>query len=135
MLSGFSLQGKVAVIAGGERRLELEMMEAGASVVAVDRLGNQALEAPTQAGAWALDITDAPEISDTFVEIARDFGVIDILVAAAGIVDNIAAEEYPAETWRTIVDVNISGSIVYLASLASSYITRHVPVAAGGYTA
>jgi sorbose reductase len=121
MLADFSLQGKVAVVTGGARGLGLEMMEAlaeaGASVVAVDRLGDQAAEAAAQtaarygvrAGARALDVTDPPAVASTFADIGREFGSIDILVAAAGIVDNIAAEDYPADAWRKVIEVNING--------------------------
>ncbi|HXT34800.1 MAG TPA: SDR family oxidoreductase [Chloroflexota bacterium] len=121
MLADFSLQGKVAVVTGGARGLGLEMMEAlaeaGAAVVAVDRLGGQAAEAAaqtaarygTRAGARALDVTDPLAVVACFADITREFGAIDILVAAAGIVDNIAAEDYPPDAWRKIIDVNING--------------------------
>lgn len=121
MLPEFSLQGKVAVVTGGARGLGLEMMDAvaqaGADVVAVDLLGEQARTSAEQVGkergvraaAYGLDVTDPQAVEATFDEIEQHFGHIDVLIGAAGIVENIPAEEYPPERWRKIVDVNING--------------------------
>lgn len=121
MLSEFSLQGKTAVVTGGARGLGLEMMEAlaqaGAAVVAVDLLGDQAREAAEQTGntygvraaSWPLDVTDAEEVAATFAAIEREFGSIDILVAAAGITDQVSAEDVSVAAWRKVIDINLNG--------------------------
>src|SRR5579875_3779480 len=108
MLPEFSLQGKVAVVTGGARGLGLEMMdalaEAGADVVALDLLGEQAQESAASVGsrrgvraaAWPVDVTDPAQVAATFNAVAEQFGHVDILVAAAGIVIGEAAEESTA---------------------------------------
>lgn len=121
MLPEFSLQGKIAVVTGGARGLGLEMMEAlaqaGAAVVAVDLLGDQAREAAEQTGntygvraaSWPLDVTDAEEVAATFAAIEREFGSIDILVAAAGITDQVSAEDVSVAAWRKVIDIDLNG--------------------------
>jgi len=121
MLPEFSLQGKTAVVTGGARGLGLEMMEAlaqaGAAVVAVDLLGDQAREAAEQTGntygvraaSWPLDVTDAEKVAATFAAIEREFGSIDILVAAAGITDQVSAEDVSVAAWRKVIDINLNG--------------------------
>lgn len=49
-------------------------------------------------------------MQSTFAQIAHDFGGIDVLVTAAGIVDNVEAEKYEFERWKKMVDVNLHGS-------------------------
>ncbi|MDB5077000.1 MAG: family oxidoreductase [Chloroflexi bacterium] len=154
MLQEFSLQGKVAVVTGGARGLGLEMMgalaEAGAAVVAVDLLADQARASAEEvgkrhgvrAGAWPVDTTDETQVAATFAAIEREFGPIDILVAAAGIVENVAAEDTSAASWRKIMDVNVngvffcaqaagrsmigrgSGSIILIASMSGMIVNR-----------
>src|SRR5436305_7121884 len=154
MLPEFALDSKVAVVTGGARGLGLEMMRAlarvGADVVAVDLLEQQAREASEQvgaecgvrAGAWGVDVTDERQVTTTFAAIEREFGPIDVLVAAAGIVENVAAEDYPAASWRKIIDVNLngvfftaqaagrgmiarrSGSIILIASMSGLIVNR-----------
>jgi NAD(P)-dependent dehydrogenase (short-subunit alcohol dehydrogenase family) len=121
MLPEFSLHGKVAVVTGGARGLGLEMMdalaEAGASVVAVDLLADQARASAeavgarrgVRAAAWELDVTDHVQVGATFAQIEKEFGQIDILVASAGIVATEAAEDSTAESWRRVIDVNVNG--------------------------
>lgn len=153
-LQMFALEGSVAVVTGGARGLGLEMGQAlahaGADVVVVDRLQDQAQEAAQRIGhesgrrtaSYAVDVTDAAAIDRTFGQIEQDLGQIDILVGSAGIVDNIPAEEYPPEQWRTIMDVNVNGlffsaraaargmirrrrgSIVLIASMSGSIVNR-----------
>jgi NAD(P)-dependent dehydrogenase (short-subunit alcohol dehydrogenase family) len=120
-MEDFSLQGQVAVVTGGARGLGLEMMdalaEAGADVVALDLLVDQAKQAAqtvgtrrsVRAAAWGVDVTDDHQVAATFAAIERDFGPVDILVAAAGIVEGGAAEDTSAASWRRVIDVNING--------------------------
>jgi sorbose reductase len=153
-LSQLALAGRVAVVTGGARGLGLEMTralaQAGADVAVVDLLGDQVQEAAQhisretgrRAAGYALDVTDVEAVNRTFKKIEQDLGQIDILVGAAGIVDNIPAEEYPADQWRKIMDVNVnglffsaqaaahgmikrrSGSIVLIASMSGMIVNR-----------
>ncbi|GAC1526738.1 MAG: SDR family oxidoreductase [Chloroflexota bacterium] len=148
------LQGRVAVVTGGARGLGLEMTgalaQAGADVAVVDLLEDQARESAQLVGretgkravSYSLDVTDAPAVDQTFKQIEKDLGRIDLLAGAAGIVENIPAEEYPSEQWRKIMDVNInglffsaraaargmierrSGSIVLIASMSGMIVNR-----------
>jgi NAD(P)-dependent dehydrogenase (short-subunit alcohol dehydrogenase family) len=135
-LPEFALDGRVAVVTGGARGLGLEMTralaQAGADVVVVDLLGDQAQESTRQIGqetgrrgtGYALDVTDAAAVDSTFSQIEQDLGRIDILVGAAGIVHNIPAEEYPPEKWRTIMDVNVNGLFFSAQAAARGMIQR-----------
>jgi sorbose reductase len=153
-LSERALADRVAVVTGGARGLGLEMARAlaraGADVAVVDLLGDQAQESAQhisremgrRAAGYPLDVTDVEAVTRIFKQIEQDLGQIDILVGAAGIVDNIPAEEYPADQWRNIMDVNVnglffsaqaaahgmierrSGSIVLIASMSGMIVNR-----------
>lgn len=148
------LHGRVAVVTGGARGLGLEMTDAlaqaGADVALIDLLEDQARESAqlidqqrgVRTASYSVDVTDAGAVDRTFKQIEGDLGRIDILVGAAGIVENIPAEEYPPERWRKIMDVNInglfftaraaargmierrSGSIVLIASMSGTIVNR-----------
>jgi NAD(P)-dependent dehydrogenase (short-subunit alcohol dehydrogenase family) len=136
VLEDFSLQGQVAVVTGGARGLGLEMMdalaEAGADVVALDVLAEQAKEAAgtvaarrgVRAASWRLDVTDEQQVATTFAAIEREFGRIDVLVAAAGIVESAAAEDTPAASWRRVIDVNVNGVFFCAQHAGRSMIAR-----------
>ena len=129
MLPEFSLEGKIAVVTGGARGLGAEMLgalaEAGADVVATDILGDLAHETATATGAkhgvrgaaYALDVTKPADVTATFAKIEAEFGPIDVLVASAGVVENIKAEDFSPEMWRHHMDVNLDG-VFYCAQAA-----------------
>lgn len=135
-LPEFELDGRVAVVTGGARGLGLEMTralaQAGADVVVVDLLSDQAQESAQRIGqetgrrsaSYALDVTDAAAVDRTFKQIEQDLGRIDILVGSAGIVHNIPAEEYPPDKWRTIMDVNVNGLFFSAQAAARGMIER-----------
>jgi 3-oxoacyl-[acyl-carrier protein] reductase len=63
------------------------------------------------------DVTDAEAVARAAASTAEKFGKIDILVANAGISGpNLKAWEYPVETWKQIIDVDLNG--VYLCCRA-----------------
>ena len=130
------MRGAIAVVTGGARGLGLEMAgalaQAGADIALVDLLGDQTQESASQlaqetgrrAAGYALDVTDAEAVNRTFRQIEGDLGPIDILVGAAGIVDNIPAEEYPASRWRKVMDVNVNGLFFTAQAAARGMIER-----------
>ena len=132
VLDQFSLQGRVAVVTGGPGLLGKEfcrtLAEGGASVVVVDinaaaaqavadglnQAGYAALAAPT-------DVTD-PLSVQRMVEVTLDrFGRLDVLVNSAALdpkfdPDALAKgvpagsfEDYPLESWKSALDVNLTG--------------------------
>ena len=135
-LSELALAGRVAVVTGGVRGLGLEMAralaQAGADVAVVDLLGNQVQESAQhisqetgrRAAGYALDVTDVEAVNRTFKQIEQELRQIDILVGAAGIVDNVPAEEYPADQWRRIMDVNVNGLFFSAQAAARAMIER-----------
>ncbi|KAG2198188.1 hypothetical protein INT47_000389 [Mucor saturninus] len=131
-LPEFSLKGKVAVITGGARGLGLEMSkalaESGADValmyVSSDKTHDIAAKIGKDYGvvckAYKADIADAEQVTTAIDQIYKDFGVIDIFVANAGINSGGAAETYDLKTWQKIMDVNVNG-VFYSIQAVSKY--------------
>jgi NAD(P)-dependent dehydrogenase (short-subunit alcohol dehydrogenase family) len=114
------LDGKVAVVTGaagviGTATIRL-LAERGARVVAVDRREQdlktaiEDLPAAAQALAITADVTSEDEVAD-YVRAAIDkFGTIDVFYNNAGVEGDIKPiTEYPLQSFRRVLDVNIVG--------------------------
>jgi NAD(P)-dependent dehydrogenase (short-subunit alcohol dehydrogenase family) len=120
MASLFSLAGRRAVVTGAGsglgRAIALGLGDAGATVAAVD-VDRGAVEAAAgeiaerggSASAATLDVTDSDAVSRFFEEAGEADG-LDILVNSAGIGGWGPAEDYDAELWARVLEVNLSGS-------------------------
>jgi len=118
----FTLEGKVVAVTGGARGLGYQMLrglcEAGAAGVAIidvlEEFGNEAVKEINKdfgvpASFYKVDVRDPEAVDEAIAGIYRDFKKIDVLVAAAGVVDNFKAEEYPAANFKRIMDINLNG--------------------------
>jgi len=126
-MNKIDLTGRHAIVTGAAQGIGLSItrrfLASGASVTLWDR--DRDLLAATLKGLGSLgtvdavigDVTDAEAVARAAASTAEKFGKIDILVANAGISGpNLKAWEYPVETWKQIIDVDLNG--VYLCCRA-----------------
>lgn len=120
MADRIRLDGRVAVVTGaagviGTATLQL-LAERGARIVAVDRREGDLkaairdLPASAQALALAADVTDEDEVAGNVRATVEKFGSIDVFYNNAGIEGEIRSiTDYPLETFRKVIDVNVVG--------------------------
>jgi NAD(P)-dependent dehydrogenase (short-subunit alcohol dehydrogenase family) len=117
------LAGRVAVVTGGARGLGLSMARAlarhGVDVGLVDLLDNVETSAAALAddlgvesvGATA-DVTAADEVAAAFAHISATLGSPALLVNAAGITVWEDSLDVTAESWRRVIDINLTGTFL-----------------------
>jgi sorbitol-6-phosphate 2-dehydrogenase len=116
-----TLQGKVAVVTGGAQGLGAAICQRlayeGAHVVVAD-LNLEGAEATAaqietktgrRAVAVGVDVTDEAQVEAMVQRTVDEFGRLDILVSNAGVLIADAVDEFPAEKWRLVIDVNLYG--------------------------
>jgi sorbitol-6-phosphate 2-dehydrogenase len=115
------LQDKIAIVTGGAQGLGAAICHRlageGAHLVVAD-LNLQGAEATAsaireQTGRRALaldvDVTDEAQVKAMVQRTVDEFGHIDILVSNAGVLIAEAVDEFPAEKWRLVLNVNLFG--------------------------
>jgi gluconate 5-dehydrogenase len=138
-LDRFSLAGKVALVPGGAggigRRICLAFARLGADVALVSRSadhGADARRAIRKDGKDASDVLpitgDVTRLEDAHAAVeqtVKAFGGLDILVNAVGGGAGTAlypAEDYPADEWDRIVDLNLKSALFPSQSAAKAMI-------------
>lgn len=118
------LAGKVAVVTGGARGLGLSMARAlarqGVRIGLVDLLGEveqSAAALDTDGVGVSADVTDAGQVGAAFGRIAQALGSPSLLVNAAGITVWEDSLEASAESWRRVIDVNLTGTFLCCQAL------------------
>lgn len=128
ILEQFSLQGKNAYVTGAARGIGKSIakafLEAGARVAIADIDLTEAEKTAAELGqaggeviAVSVDVTSPESVDACMAQIVSAFGSIDIAVNNAGICINVPAEEMSLETWKKVLDVNLTG--VFLTSQAA----------------
>ena len=114
-LDAFSLDGRVAVVTGGNRGLGLgfarALGEAGArvAIAARDAQRSETVAGELDALAVATDVTDPGSVEAMLARVTDELGPVDVLVNNAGLCFHRPALEVPAEEWRAVWDVNVDG--------------------------
>ena len=120
----FSLEGRVAVVAGGSRgigrAIAIGLGQAGASVIAIGRTPTQAIDAVDRVSYRSIDITDQAGFNELCSDINNKHGQIDIYVHAAGI--SLPARESSqaeADRFAATVNTNLVAPFQCVGSVAS----------------
>jgi 3-oxoacyl-[acyl-carrier protein] reductase len=131
-LSGFSVEGKVAVVSGAARGIGLGVAEllaqAGARVVAADLIGggHEALAAASGGRVLAekCDVSKRADF-DALVDVAVErFGGLDLLANVAGVLTVAPTLEVPEEQIDLLLAVNLKGVLNGCRSAARAMTKR-----------
>jgi 2-deoxy-D-gluconate 3-dehydrogenase len=130
-LPSMRVDGKIALVTGAGsglgQAIACGLAQAGADVAVTEQPGRESAAAETvaaveavgrRAGAWALDVTRLPSITEVVAQVVERFGRIDLLVNNAGINVPRLALEVSEEDWDRVVDVNLKGAFFMAQAVA-----------------
>ncbi len=115
VLDAFRLDGKVAVVTGGNRGLgrafAAALGQAGARVAIAARDSGLTRDVAQELGVLGVDadVTDRGSVEAMLERVTSQLGPVDVLVNNAGTCFHRPALEVPAEEWRQVFDVNVDG--------------------------
>ena len=136
ILDRFRLTGKRLFITGGSRGLGREMAlacaDAGADCVLVGREAESLEKTATdiralgrQAFTIQADVSKPTECEAACQRALAEFGPIHILInTAGGRRQNIATDEMPLETWRELMDLNLTSTFVCTKLIGGAMLAR-----------
>ena len=117
-----SLDGQVALVTGAGtgigKAVALALAKDGYAVVLAGRRADKLEETAKEAGnaqtlSVPTDVSDPESIKALFARTKKEFGRLDLLFNNAGIgAPAVPMEELPLETWRKVVDTNLTGVFV-----------------------
>jgi 2-dehydro-3-deoxy-D-gluconate 5-dehydrogenase len=122
-MSAFDLNGRVAIVTGGNGGIGLAMAkglaEAGASVLLAgrsveknERAVDEIAAAGGQAGSMVADLLDEGSAGRLVGEALSWYGRVDILVNNAGINIRKRPEEYSLAEWHEVLDSNLTSAFL-----------------------
>ena len=117
-MNQLDFKGRNAIVTGGAAGIGFaiasRLAASGARIALWDR-DAAALAGASQAlgvGAMAvqLDVADETQVKRALDNTVRELGKVDVLVCSAGITGpNLPVADYPAEEWRKVLDINLTG--------------------------
>jgi 2-deoxy-D-gluconate 3-dehydrogenase len=127
VLERFRLDGKFALVTGSASGLgaaiAIALAEAGASVAChgnrrpADETSEQIRSLGRRSQSFAADLSKPDGADSLYAAVSAAIGAPDILVNNAGMIYREAAENYDAQAWMTVLQVNLN-SVFRLCQLA-----------------
>ncbi|MDX6539137.1 MAG: 2-dehydro-3-deoxy-D-gluconate 5-dehydrogenase [Gaiellales bacterium] len=118
-LAGFRLDGKVALVTGGNgglgQAVARGLRAVGAEVVVTGRDAGKNREAAADHGehnVLALDVRDEASVEAAIAAVSERHGRLDVLVNNAGVGGSYSVLDMTLEEWRLLVDTSLTGSFL-----------------------
>ena len=135
MMTGFSLEGKVALVTGAAYGIGFAIAEAFAEAgarIAFNCRSQEHLEKALadyrskgiEARGFICDVTDEGQVQAMVAQIASELGTIDILVNNAGIIRRIPMTEMSAEEFRKVVDIDLNAPFIVSKAVIPGMIAK-----------
>ncbi|HVN29148.1 MAG TPA: glucose 1-dehydrogenase [Candidatus Binataceae bacterium] len=130
----FDLQGKVAVVTGGNggigRGIALGFAEAGASIAILARNQEKSREVVEEirkhnvpVASIPLDVTRRDTLRPAIAAVETQLGPVDILVNNAGIAVQVPTLKLKAEDWDRVIETNLN-SVFLLSQIAAQSMVK-----------
>lgn len=115
------LENRIALVTGGAQglgeaichRLAVEgahLVVADMNLVGAQKVASDIIERTAQqAIACQVNVTDEAQVQAMVQKTVDEFGQLDVLVSNAGVLISGAADEFPVEKWRLVIEVNLIG--------------------------
>lgn len=114
------LKNKVAIITGGSRGIGLaaaeRFLQEGATVILTAsseanarKAAQQLRETYPNVSGISPDLTDPESVRKAFDAVVQEYGSIDILVNNAGVSESTPVENYTADLFDRVMDLNVKG--------------------------
>ncbi len=131
----FDLTGSRALITGSSRgigfALAKGLAEAGAAIVLngrdrekLERAAGELSKKGFTIATAVFDVTERDAVKSSIGKIESEIGVIDILVNNAGIQHRAPLEDFPADAWERLININLSGVFHVSQAVAKYMIPR-----------
>ena len=131
ILEQFNMDGKVAIITGGNRglgkQMALALAEAGAQIAIVGRDAAVTKTASDEVSSHAkvacrgytCDVTDPGQVEGLIADVLGDCGQIDVLINSAGINIRGAIEKLSPQEFRQVQETNVTGPWLMCRAVAT----------------
>ena len=131
-----SLAGEVALITGGKRgmgrEIALAMAAAGADVAVSSRtvegelkeVADEIRSLGRRSLAVRADVSRKTDVENLVSRVMDEFGTIDILVNSAGILAKAALLETSEDSWRQMIEVNLTGCFLCSQAVGKRMVER-----------
>jgi len=131
MMDGFSLEGRVVLVTGGNGGLGLgyarALREAGATVAVTGRDPEKNERAARALGGdvvFPTDVRDEAAVERTVTHVVRRFGRLDVLVNNAGNFHGGSVLELSKEGWEQVIGTHLTGSFTCAKHAAREMVRR-----------
>jgi 3-oxoacyl-[acyl-carrier protein] reductase len=117
-MNQLDLKGRSAIVTGGAAGIGFAIAKrlalSGAALALWDRDADSlAAAAKTLGGGTVtvhLDVSEEAQVNAALADTVKSLGKVDALVCSAGITGpNLAVADYPAQEWRKVLDINLTG--------------------------
>ncbi len=131
-MNQIDLVGRSAIVTGGARGIGLAVTErfigSGAKVAIWDVDAKAAEETAKllHQTAVQVDVTDETSVNAALAKSEAAIGPVDVLVTSAGITGpNLPIADYPAEDWRRVLEVDLTGPFLCSKAVVPGMMARN----------